>query len=284
MATVFMTDPVTGRCALYDEPVLTGDVDNPNAPRNAPLNSPATNLPFLYFHSDFNYLEVSHGPVTVGVNHDSISVPTTPPGATVAYGWNSSVTDRLLFTHSLGYPPLAMVALGANVLWPGMPVQVTTDGGSRYASIYTTATQVRMKEFASIGVSAIPAATLNYTTLVFRNPPAPSGNILFDFDPTTGYVMMGLEKFDSSRRYLQVVSGGTPFGVSYGGRTIDLANGAPKAWRPDGTSYTTVPAALTLALGRFGLTGTNWGYVFGSSMSYNGSYAGPPGNIEVQAP
>lgn len=284
MATVFMTDPATGRCALYDEPVATGAFDNPNSTRNAPLNNPTTNLPFLYFHSDFNYLEVSHGPVTVNVSHASVPTVPTPPGATVAYGWNSAVTDRLLFTHGLGYAPLAMVALGDNVLWPGMPVQIGSEGASRYASIYTTATEVRMREFASISSTALPAVSLAYTVLVFRNTPAPSGSILFDFDPDTGYVKMGRNKFDSSRRYLQVVAGGTPFGVSYGGRTIDLANGAPKAWRPDGTSYVTVPAALTLALSRIDFRGTDWGSIFGNSMAYNGSYAGPPGSIVVKAP
>lgn len=284
MPTVFMTDPATGRCALYDEAPGGGDVTNPNSMRNRPLNSPGSWLPNIYFHSDFNYLEVGFGPTNVTVNHASVPVTPAPDGATINFGWNGgATTDRLLFTHSLGYSPLAMVALGSNVVWPGVPVQSTGDGGMRFVTIYTTATEVRMREFGTTGPTNLPSVNLTYTILVFVNPPAPTGNVLFDFDPVTGITEMGRRKFKSDRRYLQVVPGGSPFTVSYGGRTIDLANGAPRAIRADGSAFDPVPSSLGIALSRVGLTGTNFGWSYGSGMNYTGSYSGP-GNIQVQAP
>ncbi|KKB09413.1 hypothetical protein [Devosia chinhatensis] len=284
MATVFMNDPATGRFALFDEAPGGGAVDNPNSLRNRPLNDPLNWLANIYFHSDFNYLEVAFGPTNVTVNHSAVSVVSPPIGATVQFGWNGGASvDRLLFTHSLGYVPLVMAVLGNNMVWPGMPVQSQGDGGVRFATIYATSTEVRMKEFGTTGPSTLAAASLTYTLLIFANQPSPTGNVLFDFDPVTGIVEMGRRKFKSDRRYLQVVPGGSPFGISYGGRTIDLANGAPRAVRADGTAFDPIPASLGAALSRLGYTGTDWGFIYGSGMNYTGSFTGP-GQIQVQAP
>lgn len=284
MTVVFMTDTTTGRVAIFDEAPGGGAYDDPNSLRNRPLNDPVTWFANLYFHSDFNYMEVSTGPASVAVSHPAVATISAPTGATANFGWGSGTADHVLLAHGLGYAPLALVALGNNILWPGMPVQSQGDGGQRYATVYTDATNVRLYEFASVGVSNLAAASLNYTVIVFRNPPAPSGNILFDFQSATGEVQMGLGKFNSLRRYLQVVAGGTPFGIAYGGRTIDLANGAPRAFRPDGTFFEPVLAGLQFALPRIDLRGTNWGTTAGASMAYSGSFAGPPGSIQVQAP
>lgn len=283
MPIAFMTDPVTGRVALYDEAPGGGDFDNPNSMRNRPLNDPKNWLSHIYFHSDFNYLEVVQGPTVVTVNHPSVAAIPAPPGATVNSGWASSVADHALLTHGLGYPPIVFVAQGNNIIWPGMPVQVDGIGGMRCATVYVTNTQVRLFETAAVGNSALVATNINYTVIVIKDPPAPSGSILFDFEPITGIVRMGREKFNSLRRYMQVVSGGTPFGISYGGRTIDLKNGAPRSVRPDGTAFDPILSALAIAIARIGLNGTNWGTTFGGSMAYNGSYTGP-GSIQVQAP
>lgn len=284
MPTVFMNDPATGRFALYDEAPGGGEVTNPNSQRNRPLNNPAAWLPNIYFHSDFNYLEVAFGPSSVTVNHASVPVTSAPEGATIEFGWNNNANvDRLLFTHNLGYAPLSMVALGQNVIWPGMPVQFQGDGGARFASIYSTSTEIRMKEFGTTGQNPLAAASLTYMVLVFANPSTPTGNVLFDFSPATGIIEMGRGSFRSDRRYLQVVPGGTPFGISYGGRSIDLANGAVRAVRPDGTTYDPVPNTLRVALTRQGFNGTSWGQIFGGSMNYTGSYSGPS-SVSVQAP
>lgn len=283
MATVFMTDPATGRCALYDEAPGGGDADNPNSMRNRPLNNPKSWLANIYFHSDFNYLEVATGPTVVSVSHPSVATVGVPPGATINSGWANAVADHVLLTHGLGYAPLVLVAQGSNIIWPGMPVQSDGVGGMRFATVHVNTTQVKLFEFAAVGTSALAATSINYTVIVIKNPPAGSGNILFDFDPATGAVRMGKEKFNSLRRYLQVVAGGSPFGLSYGGRTIDLANGAPRAVRPDGTTFNPILSSLQIALGRLGYDGFNYGSVFGNPMNYTGSYAGA-GNIQVQAP
>lgn len=285
MTSVFMIDETTGRCALFDEAPGGGDFDDPNSLRNRPLNDPLNWLANIYFHSDFNYLEVAFGPTNVTVNHSAVATIPKPAEQLVDFGWNNSVTDRLLFTHSLGYQPIVLVVVGQNVVWPGMPVQVGTGatGGMRFASVYVTDTEVRMKEFASTGSIALPAISLTYTLLVFARPPVSTGNVLFDFDPVTGIVEMGRRKFKSNLRYLQVVGGGSPFGIAYGGKTIDLKNGAPRAFRADGTYFEPVPATLAMGNPRTNLTGGNYGWIWGNSMSYNGSYSGP-GNIQVQAP
>lgn len=281
MAVVFMTDPDTGRCALYDENGTTGNADDPNSTRNAPLNNPATHLDKIYFHSDFDYMEVSHGPTVATINHSAVSASGVPAGATIAFGWGTASADHLLLTHSLGYVPQAMVIYDGNLLWPGMPVQVDGSGGSRFVSFYVTTTAVRLYETASTGAGTLSSVSRDYTVLVFKAPPAPSGDVLMDFDPGTGSLSMGKGKFDSLRRYLQVVAGGSPFGIAKG-RTIDLNNGAPRAVRPDGTVVDTVPASLAIALSRTSFS-TNWGAVYGGDMNYLGSYAGP-GSILVQAP
>ena len=282
MAIVFMTDPATGRCALYDENGTSGALDDPNSARNAPLNNPASHLDKIYVHSDLDYMEVSHGPTVVSVSHAAVSVGSPPAGQPFRFGYTTAAADRLLLTHSLGYAPRAMVVYNGNVCWPGMPVQTDVGGGSRFVTAYATSTEIRLYEFASVGSSDLAATSLDYTVIVFKDPPSPSGDILMDFDPTTGAVQMGRGKFNSARRYLQVVPGGSPFGLALG-RTIDLNNGAPRAVRPDGTTFDPVPSSLQLGLSRFGLGGANWGYVYGSSMAYGGSFSGA-GAIQVQAP
>jgi hypothetical protein len=96
---------------------------------------------------------------------------------------------------------------------------------------------------------------------------------------------MGLGKFHSDAPYLQVVPGGSPFGL-FNDRSIDLHNGAPKAWRPDGTTFAPVPANLKswLPFNPYGGGASPGGEPFGASMAYNGSYAGPASALQVQAP
>ena len=281
---VYMTDPVTGRCALFDEPVDSGAFDDPNSARNAPLNSPSTNLRHLYFHSDFDYMEVAIGPTVVTVAHAAIAAPPIPAGANAAFRWNTATVDRLLYTHNLGYEPIVFIIDSLNnVIWPGMPIQSTIDGGGRYVSVYVNSTEVRMHESSSAGATGLAATSIDYTLLIFAATPAASGNILFDFDPVDGTVLMGLGKFDSTRRYLQVISGGSPFAITKG-RTIDLKNGALRAVRADGTFFEPVPASIQIGFARIGYGNVgNFGVSYGPSLAYNGSYA-DPGNILVQVP
>lgn len=275
-----MTDPATGRVALFDENGTTGSREDPNSAINAPLNSPASFLDKIRFHSDLDHFEVAFAGST-NVSYSGIAGLAVPSGLSSAFGYDAAApTDDLLVTHGLGYEPFALVAQGSNIIWPGMPVQNTSDGGARYATAKVNTTELRVKTIASIGATALSATTLTYSYLVFKNPPAASGLILIDFDPLTGIVSMGLGKFSSDRPYLQVKPGGSPLGLS-NGRTIDLNNGAFKAWRPDGTTYAPVPSMQSYLI--WVAYGTPYTSILGNPMNYAGSYAGPA-SIQVQAP
>lgn len=276
MALCFRKFPADNVVAYYWEAPGGGDVRDINSLRNRPAKDPLNWLANVKLHSWLDYFEVSHSGTTM-VSHAGVGVGSVPPGATIAFGWGVAENDHLLLTHNLGYPPFAFVAVGNNIIWPGMPVQVDGGGGGRYASVYCTSTQIRLFEWASAGGTSLAATNLSYQVLVFKQPPGPVGNVLYQNNPTTGAVTMARGKIDTSRRYLSVVPGGTPFGFPRG-RTIDLANGAPRAVLADGTIYDPVPAGLVLGLYRDG-----WPQVYGASLAYNGSFTGS-GAIMVQAP
>lgn len=275
MPTVFMTDPGTGHCALYDEASGGGAFDDVNALRNRPLKDPANWLSLIYFHSALDNLEV-HSDTTVTVNHEAVSAGDSIDfiGAGSQVRWNAYSRTRTLVTHNLGYTPDYLIARGNNILWPGMPVQSQSGGRARYCTSFANDTQIRLYEWASTSGSALASASLQYRVIIFRNPPAPSGNITFDADGSTGRVLMGRGRFDSLRKYLQVVPGGSPLGIFYG-KSIDVSNGAPCFARPDGSTYKPVPTA---AHGSFTPPGTN-----GDSWAYDGSFTGSTA-IQVQAP
>lgn len=280
MAVVFMTDPATGRCALYDEPSSAGAADNPNAARNAPLNNPTTNLQYLYFHSDLDYMEVSHGPTNAGVGHPAVPAAAAVPGqaaVVVAGGWFNST---VLLTHNLGYVPDFFVVRNGDIVYPGTNVQYEpSDGRARFVTVYATATQIVLYEWALQTGNVLAGSNQTYTVVVFRQPPAPSGNILLDFNPATGIVRMGREKFNSSRRYLQVTPGGTSYGFALG-KTIDLNNGAPRYVDPDGSIVD--PLLPIVASKIIGINEPN-DAPFGPSMRYLGSFTGSP-SILVSVP
>lgn len=276
-----MTDPNTERCALYDENGTDGDPDNPNSTRNAPLNNPNSHLDKIYFHSDFDYCEVGFGPTNVTINHSSVSPGGSPSGvglnALLVYGTYSA--SNVLLTHSLGYIPDFMVIADGDIIYGGTPIQYLSDGRTRNVTAYATTSQIILYETAIRTSSTIPALSKTYTIIVFLQPPEASGNVLIDFNPTSGTVEMGKGKFNSSRRYLQIVPGGSPFGFARG-RTIDLNKGAPRFVDPDGTITDPVPSYAAMNIAMSGETGS---VVYGDSYAYNGSFTGTPG-ILVQVP
>jgi hypothetical protein len=283
MAVVFMPDPATGRVGFYDENGTTGDPDDPDSAINAPLNNPFDYFGSLKLHSDCDMFEVAFsGSVTI--SHAAVAAIAAPAGFSVAYGADAGADDNLLVTHNLGYPPLCLVAVGDKILCPGMFVQALGDasGGARYATAYADSASLRLATVATIGGTNLPAIDLTYSYLVFKAPPAANGDILFDFDPTTGIVQFGKGKVSTDRKYLQVVPGGSPLGMSFG-ETIDIANGAPKFWAVDGTTYAPVPADLKSYLTRTAYN-TTYSAIPGASMAYDGTATGPSATVEVQAP
>mgnify|MGYP003558016244 CR=1 FL=1 len=295
---VFMTDPASGHCALFDEAAGGGDFDDINAARNAPLKTPTSNLASLYFHTALDNLEVLSD-TTVSISHSLVSGSSSGgisggSGATSGGGGNqqndtlrmgATSADHLLLTHSLGYVPDFMVVQGDNTLFGGMPVQTQSDGRGRYATAYATSTAIRLYEWASVSASNLAAISLAYRVIVFRAQRSASGVALIDFDPATGIAKMGKDRFSTDRAYLQVVPGGSPFSLAYG-RQMDFDRGAPRFSKPDGTAFDPVPSTqkgkLAATYGSGPAMGV-WAGTYGSSMAYAGGYGGAT-EILVQAP
>ena len=266
MTTVFMADPATGNVALFDEAPGGGDPADPASLRNRPL------LDNMEVVSDTT-ITVSHAAITAASNTTGVELAS-------AFDYDAGLTDHDLVTHGLGYEPLALVAVGGELLTPGQPVQGpgTTAGTVRYVSPWVTGSKVRLREFGSRGTGGLAAIDIDYRVLVFRQPRGPSGNRLIDFDPDAGVLSLGFDRFNSDRRYLQVVPGGTPFGLCLG-RTADAKNGAPRFVSADGTIFDPVSSAT-----KMGIKASSEGSVtYGAAMNYTGSFAGG-GAILVQAP
>jgi hypothetical protein len=273
MSLAFRAFPQAGVVALFDEPNQTGNVHDFDASRNAPAKTPADWLPNIYFHSSLDYMETVFSDDVV-VDHPLIVV--TPGSGFDGYViWSGVTEDHVLYEHNLGYPPIALVAIGNNIIWPGMLILV--DGGVnfwRYGTVYCNNTHVRLfVKTAVLSGNNAPATSATYKVLAFKEQSA-SGDKLINFDSSTGVTTMGLGRFNSAAGYLQVVPGGSPLGFAQG-RTIDLNNGSIRAFRPDGTFFQ--PGGG----GQFTITpGTG---ALGSPVQYAGSYPGPP-TIQVQAP
>lgn len=295
MPIVFQVDPVTGKVALFEEAPGGGSFADPHSPRNRPLLDPNNWLANIYFHSDLDNLEIVSN-TTITVAHAAVAATSsgglnspqafgqasTGNAETVRYKAASS--EHVLVTHNLGYIPNALIVVGSNVIWPGMPVQTFTDGRGRYVSAYVTTTQVKLHEWVSGTDAALAAVNVAYRVIVFKQTPDPSGSILFDFNHTSGLVQMARGRFRSDRNYLQVVPGGSPFSIAYG-KTLDLKNGAPRFIKPDGSHFDPVPATQK---GRFVVKYGNNGEftytgAYGLAMNYNGT-AVAPAEILVQAP
>jgi len=159
-----------------------------------------------------------------------------PSGATatgnVVFG--GCTVTHVLHTHNLGDVPTAMVSFGDNVITPGYPLPIS-GGGMRFITAYCTVTQLPLHEkVMRSGAGAAESRT--YDFLVFKKPPAPSGNKLFEFDPATGFLSMAKGKFNSGRKYLQTVLGGMPYFFPKG-RTADANNGVFRIVDAKGNRY-----------------------------------------------
>ena len=277
---LFRLSEAANAVAIYDEAPDGVDPQDINDPMHRPLLDPENWLANIYFHSDFDYCEVAFGPTVVPITHPLVPGATESDGASVNNGqviYDTTATQYTLLTHNLGYVPDFMVVVDGDALYPGYIAQYFGDGRARYLCAYADSTRIYLEERVSKTSNALSAIAKNYTVLVFKQPPAPSGNVLGSWD---GEVLkMGRGKFSSDRRYLQVGSNGDPFGFALG-RTIHVKNGAPRFVDPNGTITDPVPAAAAWALAGKGQTS---GFIFGPSAAYNGTFTGSP-SIEVRAP
>jgi len=267
--------PSLGVVALYDEADGGGDLLDPTAARHAPAYDPDGNLDKIKFHSSLDPLEVQFDEDAT-IDHDAI---TAAAGSTFTVEANgtltfiSAVSDELLFEHDLGVIPDFVVKIGTSAL-NGSPIQTESDGRGRYAVAYATTTQIRLKLWASTTGSDIASVSIDYSVLVFHAPRDADGNYLEQFDPATGILKLGFDRYSTDRRYLQTAPDGDTFAITRG-KTIAAANGAMKFFAADGSTFEPTPAGRKMRL-----TTTS---SFGASMAYNGSDAAPT-ILQVQAP
>jgi hypothetical protein len=294
MTLAFRALEALGVVALFTEAAGGGDVFDPAADRNAPMASPENYLGNIKLSSALDNMEVVSD-TTVTVSHGAVggagSVDISGGGGGVAGGggtgsfgivnYGAGATDTTLVTHSLGYEPDVLVVVGSQVLIPGMPVQFPAQPTGRFVSVYVTSSIVGLHEWSVVSGSGLSSVSKDYRVIVLRQPRDASGHKLIDFDASTGVLKLGYDRFSSDRRYLQVVSGGSPFRIAYG-KTLDIKNGAPRFIQPDGTTFDPVPSSQVghWVVGYAGgtYTGSN-----GSAMNYTGS-ASAPSSIMVQAP
>lgn len=244
MAYVYMKDETTSRCALYEEPVTTGDVEDPNSPRNAPLNNPGAHMSRVRFHSDFDYYHIAVGPSSASVtypqrNGQTVTVISYGVGQQLIRQGNMVSADHTLLTHNLGYVPAYMIVSGNDLVTPSFIIQ-TSGAYVRRITPYATTTTINIRESSVTGASGvnIPSLTQSYTVLVFRAPIEDSPH-LFDFDPITGVVLIGKGKFRNTFHSLRVATPGDPqpFDIALG-RTVDIRGGRSRTVSPSGVVVT----------------------------------------------
>lgn len=293
MTTVFCKFPQEGVIAIFEEAPGGGDVEDINSLRNRPAKDPENWLPNILFHSGLSYLEIA-AEGTVIRSHSSAPAASYSSGggdtdgiAAGAYGYGSTYEDFAVVTHNLGYECYAAVIFDGKVLHPGIPVQVGSTGEIRYATAYSTTTQIRVKTWCSIGQSVLPSTSITYKAIALRDPRTATGNILWEVDDTTGIVQMGRSKFSSDRKYLLAVDGGSPFSV-LNGRGGDTNNGAARLADGGGGVTDTVPSTSKMAIVSGLVTGDAdpnavTPTVYGSPMVYGGSFASPS-SFQIRVP
>lgn len=254
MARVFQLDPTTSRVSLFEEAAGGGDVNDPNSNRNRPLNDPISWLDLVKFHSDFDYYQVHSGPDLVTVNHAAVAGATVTlyniSGSTFSRQGQIVTTQIDLVTHGLGYIPSYFVIMGGAIVAPGTLVQVGS-AQDRQVTPYATTTKIRLHEAAISSAATLAAISIDYEVIVFKQPVADMPGLGFDFDETTGRVIMGEGKFDSDLKMLREAGapGDSPFDISLG-RTVDIKNGGKRSVLADGTTV--------------------------SDTNYNGTFTGSP--------
>lgn len=235
--------PAQNVVACFIEPNTTGNVDNFDAPRNAPVKTPQSHLDKIVFHSSFFQYEIAAGPSSVTINHTALagkatvwSLPTgglwiggdAPNSITVTTYGDTRETNIQLFNHGLGYIPKFMVALDNRRLPDGYIVQQESSGAHRRVAIWADTTHIWLREFAVSGdvPQPLPAASRTYKVMVFRNSVPNPAKPLFGMDGGNLIIARGI--IDSGKKYLRRTgSGDTPFALNLG-RTIDISNGGSR--------------------------------------------------------
>lgn len=227
-----------GVIACYTEPNSVGDIQDFDAPRNAPAKYPGQYLAHIDWHIDFFQYELAFPVAGTWVTHPTIAGsekfwgpsdqywmgnPTYVSAIGYRVPGQTVITDHILVNHNLGYAPLAFVAWDNAMIMPGVTVQIESDGRSRFISLFVTGSVLGIREVATSSLSALPAVSRYYQSLIFKTTEAQAGRALFGREGAN--VVLGRGKVDTSKSYLRRVGGAeTPFDLDRG-PTIDVSHG-----------------------------------------------------------
>ena len=218
--------PGTGKMAIWEKPAA-GDV-------MAPYDDPLANWDLVRFHSDFQYLNnaievgaisVSHS-LVAGVTGTGYSAPSAGGGSTgpIANG-QIVISNKTVYTHSLGYVPWFQLQFDGRVVSPGTVVQQATDQ-IRFVAPYATSSIIGLVDIGISSASDLAAQTSDYDLVIFREtaeiPGDPLARLRVDGSPIT----IGYGRVTSEQKPLRrAVPGDSSFFVPYG-RSLDIRNGA----------------------------------------------------------
>lgn len=214
--------------ACYTEPNEIGDIEDFDAPRNAPAKTPSDHLDLVTFHSDFDVYRVEFDQ-TVTLVHPAIPGGTwgqfgTPTVITWTIFGGVSATEQVLLNHNLGYTPLVMVAYEDAMVVAGTIVQEES-GLRRFIGVWADETSVGLSVCGYSSDQALPSVERTYRVLVFRQNAFDPSLPLFSGDGN-GF-QMGRGVVDSEATYLRRDDSTSPLDMDLG-RTVDIQGGGAR--------------------------------------------------------
>lgn len=225
--------PGTGKMVIWEDPPSGDPMD--------PYNNPVDRFDLIRFCSDFQYFASSLRVNGISVSHSSVAgvagvgyaAPSSSYGATASAAGQIVTTTKLLYTHSLGYVPYFVVLYDDAIVTGGTVVQLTSDKKKvRKVSAYATTTEIRLREVGISSSDALPAATISYDVIIFRDPAQVPGALLFQAD--LSLISLGYGRITSEQNPLRRVVGAEPFFYLPSGRAADIRNGAYRHMTPAG--------------------------------------------------
>lgn len=224
--------------AIYEEAPGGGDPIDPSSLMNRPIVAPLSWLPNIYFHSELDYYGVVASTLSTPITHPVIPGITRTAGGTgevstvVSLAGQTIESDHLLLQHNLGYVPKFFGIQNGKLVPNSFPVQYVSTNRVRFASIYATSAQIRVRTLGWSDANSTPAATINYGALVFRDAAPISGEAMLDLYP--GNAVFGQGKFKGSNPHLRVVGPGDTLFAAAMDRTAAVRNGGLRSYAPDG--------------------------------------------------
>ncbi|KRA42087.1 hypothetical protein [Devosia sp. Root635] len=239
MAYVFMNDPATGNVAVFEENGTSGDPEDPNSTRNAPLNDPVTHLAKVRFHNAFDYYQVDSDTSGIVVNHALVASASTAVSSQPVITRVGQVvkTNINLLAHGLPYAPAYMIVSNDGLIGQSSLIQVAS-GRSRRVSPWANSTHIGLLDVGISSASSLAALSKTYRVIVFKQP-VETDSYMADIDLDAGVLSMGYGKWRGDLKQLRqaVLADASPFDVPLG-RTSDIRNGTSRTVLADGTVFT----------------------------------------------